>query len=50
VFLVAYAVLLLPSTVMGEFLYCAYVFDKHINRKYHPEEVDKGIHRREQSK
>ncbi len=50
VFLVAHTVLLLPPTVMGEFLYCSYVFDKHINRRYHPEEVDKGIHRREQPK
>lgn len=50
VFLIGYAVLLLPSTVMGDFLYCTSVFDRHINRKYHPEEVDRGIHRHEQTK
>lgn len=44
-FLPAYAVLLLPGTLLGEFLYCASVFDRHINQKYHPEEVDRGIHR-----
>lgn len=49
IFLAVYAVLLLPATVMGVFLYCAFVFDRHINAKYHPEEVDKGIHRRRKS-
>ena len=50
VFLLVYVFLLLPSTVMGEFLYASFVFDRHINRRLHPEYVDKGIHREQGGK
>lgn len=44
--LLLWALLLFPLTLLGESLYCNYLFDKHINGKYHPEAVDRGIHRK----
>lgn len=40
-------VFIVPMYYLAWFLYSSYVFDKHINKQYYPEIVDKGIVRKE---
>lgn len=45
-FVALYVALLLPLTQLGEFLYCNMLFDRFINSVSHPQMVDKGVWRK----